>query len=50
VAIQEPELAWDLVQNFLAAEFSEAPRHLRRLSKVAALEAGEGIPTPKEKL
>lgn len=30
--------AWDLVQTFLAAEFSQAPRHLRRLAKVAALE------------
>ena len=35
-----PELAWDLVQTFLAAEFSGAARHLRRLGKVAALEAG----------
>ena len=33
-----PGLAWDLVQTFLAAEFSQAPRHLRRLSKVARLE------------
>jgi ribose 5-phosphate isomerase B len=32
------ELAWDLVQAFLAAEFSQVPRHLRRLAKVAALE------------
>src|SRR5262245_11590081 len=31
-------VAWDLVQTFLAAEFSQAPRHLRRLSKVALLE------------
>jgi ribose 5-phosphate isomerase B len=31
-------VAWDLVQAFLAAEFSRAPRHLRRLSKVARLE------------
>lgn len=29
----------DLVQTFLAAEFSQAERHLRRLGKVAALEA-----------
>ncbi len=36
--IEGPELAWDLVQAFLAAEFSQAPRHVRRLSKVAALE------------
>jgi ribose 5-phosphate isomerase B len=33
-----PSVAWDLVQTFLAAEFSDAPRHLRRLSKVALLE------------
>jgi len=31
-------VAWDLLQAFLAAEFSQAPRHLRRLSKVASLE------------
>jgi ribose 5-phosphate isomerase B len=36
-----PEVAWDLVQTFLAAEFSQAPRHLRRLGKVALLESGE---------
>ena len=35
-----PELAWDLIQTFLAAEFSGAARHLRRLGKVAALEGG----------
>ena len=35
-----PEVAWDLVQTFLAAQFSQAPRHLRRLSKVAAVESG----------
>jgi len=33
-----PELAWELVRTFLAAKFSRAPRHLRRLRKVAALE------------
>jgi ribose 5-phosphate isomerase B len=33
-----PAVAWDLVQTFLQAEFSQAPRHLRRLSKVAFLE------------
>src|SRR5438105_15412798 len=33
-----PGVAWDLVQTFLAAVFSQAPRHLRRLSKVASLE------------
>jgi ribose 5-phosphate isomerase B len=34
-----PEVAWDLVQTFLTAEFSFAPRHLRRLGKVATLES-----------
>lgn len=33
-----PAVAWDLVQTFLAAEFSQAERHLRRLAKVASLE------------
>jgi ribose 5-phosphate isomerase B len=33
-----PAVAWDLVQTFLAAKYSEAERHLRRLAKVAALE------------
>jgi ribose 5-phosphate isomerase B len=31
-------LAWELVQAFLAARFSGAERHCRRLAKVAALE------------
>jgi ribose 5-phosphate isomerase B len=34
-----PAVAWDLVQTFLAAKFSHAERHLRRLGKVAAVEA-----------
>jgi len=34
-----PAVAWDLVQTFLAAEFGQAPRHLRRLRKIASLEA-----------
>jgi ribose 5-phosphate isomerase B len=34
-----PEVAWDLVQTFVGAQFSEAERHLRRLGKVAAREA-----------
>jgi ribose 5-phosphate isomerase B len=34
-----PAVAWDLVQTFLAAEFSQDERHLRRLGKVASLEA-----------
>ena len=33
-----PAVAWELVHTFLASEFSTAPRHLRRLSKVALLE------------
>ncbi len=33
-----PAVAWDLVQTFLAAEYSQASRHLRRIGKVAALE------------
>ena len=39
-----PEVAWDLVQTYLAAEYSNAPRHLRRLGKVAALESERRIP------
>jgi ribose 5-phosphate isomerase B len=37
-----PEVAWELVETFLAAEFSQAERHLRRLGKVASLEARRG--------
>jgi ribose 5-phosphate isomerase B len=33
-----PMIAWDLVTTFLAADFSQEERHLRRLTKVAALE------------
>src|SRR4029079_16506589 len=33
-----PAVAWDLVQTYLAAEYSQAERHLRRLGKVASLE------------
>lgn len=32
------EVAWDLVQAYLAADYSPAERHLRRLEKVRALE------------
>jgi ribose 5-phosphate isomerase B len=32
-----PAVAWDLIQTFLAAEFSQAERHLRRLKKVALI-------------
>ena len=36
--VMGPMVAWELVESFLAAEFSQEERHLRRLSKVAALE------------
>jgi ribose 5-phosphate isomerase B len=36
-----PEVAWDLVQTFLAAQFSQASRHLRRLGEAASLESGK---------
>ena len=35
-----PAVAWDLVETFLAAKFSQAERHLRRLGKMASVEAG----------
>ena len=33
-----PEVAWDLVQAYLAADYSPAERRLRRLGKIRALE------------
>jgi len=39
-----PALAWELVRIFLAARFSGAERHRRRLAKVAALETKEHRP------
>jgi ribose 5-phosphate isomerase B len=33
-----PFAAWDILEAYLAADFSQAPRHLRRLAKVASLE------------
>jgi ribose 5-phosphate isomerase B len=33
-----PALAWELIETFLTAHFSGAPRHQRRLTKVQALE------------
>lgn len=33
-----PEVAWDLIQAYLAAAYSREERHLRRLGKIAALE------------
>jgi len=47
-----PYAAWDILEQFLAAEFSQAPRHLRRLGKVASLEAaaiiGRGAAAPSK--
>jgi ribose 5-phosphate isomerase RpiB len=37
-------VAWDLVETFLTAEFSQAERHLRRLGKVALLEEASDAP------
>jgi ribose 5-phosphate isomerase B len=42
-----PAVAWDLVQTFLAADSSQAARHLRRLAKVAALDAERNAPQPQ---
>ena len=42
-----PAVAWDLVQTFLAAELSQAPRHLRRLGKVASLETQKEYAKPR---
>jgi ribose 5-phosphate isomerase B len=39
-----PAVAWDLVQTFLGAQFSQEERHLRRLGKVASLEAQKQSP------
>jgi ribose 5-phosphate isomerase B len=39
-----PEVAWELVATFLGAQFSQAERHLRRLGKVASLEARRSAP------
>lgn len=37
-----PAIAADLVETFIAAKYSGAERHLRRLAKVASLEAQQG--------
>jgi ribose 5-phosphate isomerase B len=34
-------LAWELVETFLAAHFSDATRHHRRVAKVQSLEKGQ---------
>jgi ribose 5-phosphate isomerase B len=36
-----PAVAWDLVLAFLNAKYSDEARHIRRLGKVAKLEAGK---------
>ena len=38
-----PAVAWDVVETFLAAAFSNAERHRRRLQKVASVEAGRSL-------
>lgn len=43
-----PAVAWDLVQAFLAAQFSGSERHRRRLAKVALLEAGRDAKEPHD--
>jgi ribose 5-phosphate isomerase B len=42
-------VAWDLVETFLAARFSHAERHLRRLGKIAALESGSAARPDRER-
>jgi ribose 5-phosphate isomerase B len=39
-------VAWDVVQTFLAAEFSRVERHVRRVGKVVALDAERGAAKP----
>ena len=39
-----PALAWELIEAFLAAHFSGAPRHRRRLAKVQELEKEKVLP------
>jgi ribose 5-phosphate isomerase B len=34
-----PAVAWDLIEAYLTAEYSQAERHLRRLGKIASIEA-----------
>jgi ribose 5-phosphate isomerase B len=47
--IVRPAVAWDIIQTFLAAEFSQAARHLRRLGKVALLESKQPASSLKTK-
>ncbi len=38
-----PSVAWDLVETYLGAAYSQAERHLRRLGKVHSLEIGRSV-------
>jgi ribose 5-phosphate isomerase B len=44
-----PAVAWDLVQTFLVCAFSHAERHVRRLRKVASLEAAGNARSPRRR-
>jgi ribose 5-phosphate isomerase B len=44
-----PAVAWDLVQAYLADDYSQAERHLRRLGEVASLERQRLENTTEEK-
>ena len=44
-----PYVAWDLVEAFLGATPSRAERHLRRMGKVASLEAAARSPSPEKR-
>ncbi len=39
-----PELAYEIVRAFLAAEFTGEERHVRRLKKIAAIEENANVP------
>ena len=41
-----PAVAWELVQTFLAAVFSQAPRHLRRIRKVEMIRRPSNVAAP----
>jgi len=43
--VMGPMIAWDLLETFLSAHYSQAERFLRRLSEVAALEIN---PVPED--
>jgi ribose 5-phosphate isomerase RpiB len=42
--VTRASLAWELLQGFLRADFSVAPRHRRRAAKVLALEKQRVVP------